>query len=229
MWSLVRYQSPNRLETVQTGGVLGLIMLTGIAVLFSPGGSQFFRFILWGAFFTVPVILTFFRKRTGKIWQAISIVMVVVFFLLSFPTFLAHNNHANNVNVYPVELAATGFMGRNYRSGNGLTVFEFPTWYATLLYDVPQAEIKSIPESIRIGDKADAWDYMGRLLTSFESLRNRSLGGQLFCFFEKRAKGDLRFWWGVEPTDPAWNELEGRLATANNIYNNGSDVNIYAP
>jgi hypothetical protein len=228
IWNFLRAKNLNGRGVIQTGGVLGLIMLTAVAILLSPGGSQFFRFILWGAFFAVPVTLTFFLKSTRRIKRAISVVAVILFLMLSFPTFLAHNNHANSTNTYPIELAATGFLGQNYPSGNGLTVFEIPAWKAPLLYDVPQADIRIIPESVRIRDKADAWDNINNLVASFENSHGQSAESQLLCFFEERAKGDFSFFWGVQPTDPEWNILKERLSSTNKIYSNGQVI-MYSP
>lgn len=97
---------------------------------------------------------------------------------------------------------------------------------------MPLAEFKQIPETVYIKDKDEAWYHVDNLVTNFVNLKLESSkgGGTIFCFFflEKRAKGDLHFFWGINPTDHRWDEAKQKISYTNKIYDN-SQTAMYAP
>ena len=120
--NLFRVRKLSRVERAETGGLLGVIMLATIATLISPGGERFVHFIHYAAFFTVPIMLRFSLNLGKRIKGNGFTLLVILFFVLSFPTFLAGNGRINLDAYYHYQFASSEFLERSYGSGKELTL-----------------------------------------------------------------------------------------------------------
>jgi hypothetical protein len=69
----------------------------------------------------------------------------------------------------------------------------------------------------------DVWREMDKLVTRFEDWRRPSI-----FLFSERIKTPYQHIFGIEPTDPHWQQLEQRLQNGSKVYDNGH-VQIYTP
>ncbi|MFC1943360.1 hypothetical protein ACFLWO_02120 [Chloroflexota bacterium] len=55
--NLIKARKLHSLEAIQIGGLLGVVIFSIVCVLGFPGGGQYYRFLMYAPFFTVPIIL----------------------------------------------------------------------------------------------------------------------------------------------------------------------------
>jgi hypothetical protein len=211
-------------EAIQkvVGAMMGIIALSVIAVFVSLdiGGYQFFRFLQFGGFFVVPLVL-------GLLWawrkyrKAILASLVVVLLLLSFPTFLAHNSTIEADTVYPQELSAGEFLEAEYGTGEGLCVSTDRTTRSVLLYHLPDALFLTDPEWVYVPDGGDWRQSIDKFEKDFESVTMEKV-----FVFSARMPWLLHHVFGVSPTDYEWSRLREKLSKYEKVYDNGF-IEIY--
>ncbi len=215
----------SRTQQLESGGLVGLLMLSGTITLLSAGGAQSYRFLLYGAFFTVPIILRFLvglprNRRRLAVRLAISL-----FFVLSFPTFLAHNNLVGVSTYYPSELQASSFLAQNYgNNGRDLTVYGFNL--ASMLDGIPDANFRLLPEAIQLKSQEAFWTSADDFITAYESQGHRP-GESVLFGFSKRAKALNEHLLGIRPEDPRWNQIADRLSYASDAIFDSGTVQLY--
>ena len=216
--NLLNIKSLSRAQQVETGGLVGIIALSAGITLLSLGGTEFYRFLLYGGFFTVPIILRFLlglprNRRRFAVGLAISL-----FFVLSFPTFLVHNNLVGVSGYYQPELQAGDFLKRaSGGQGNGFTIFNEPSESGVLSYSVPVATFATTPQAPEMKGKEDLWETIDRQVELFKVMWQ----GPAFFYLSQRRVAAAELFFGAEPQDPHWKGLQDSLAQANKVYENG--------
>lgn len=223
--NLFKVKELSSAERKETGGLLGLIFLT-IATLFSKGGAEYYRFLLYGAFFTVPIILRFLYKLPRR--HLVLTIAAIFFIVFSFPTFLAHNNLVALTARYPSEVQAARFVNHCHGDGDELSIFDFGGASVLQFTGVTEASFRTTAPANFLSGADDFWQSMERVVIGFEGLSDASRGRNSIFFFSKKGVVMQQHFFGIEPTDAKWKELLDRLASKNKIYDN-EVVQIYAP
>ena len=85
--NLFRISQLSLIEKIETGGLLGVILLSALGLFATERGSQFSRYLLYAPLFCAPILLRFLFSRTWA--RKALVVLVVLVFVLSLPTFLS--------------------------------------------------------------------------------------------------------------------------------------------
>ena len=220
--NLLNIKNLSRVQQLETGGLVGIGTLSGILTLLSLGGAEFYRFLLYGGFFTIPIILRFLLGLSRNKRRLAVGLAIFLFFVLSFPTFLAHNNLVGLSGYYPAELQAGSFLKQaSGGRGESLTIFNEPSESGILSFSVPDAIFMTTPEAPELKGKEDFWGAVDRQAELFEATGQRA-----FFYLSQRRVATSELFFGVQPQDPEWRELEDSLAETNKLYENGM-VQLY--
>jgi hypothetical protein len=224
--NLLNIKALSRAQQVDTGGLVGVVVLSAAVSLLSVGGAEFYRFLLYGAFFTVPILLSFVVNLPAKGRRLALGLGIPLFFLLSFPTFLAHNNLVGTSTYYPAELRAGSFLEQaSGGQGKGLTVFNDPVENGLLSYSIPDATLIATPQASELKGKEDFWQAAAKSVRSFSAWQAAGEQSPVFYLSQRRialAEHLLR----VRPQDSGWGELRNTLGETSKVYENGL-VQIY--
>jgi hypothetical protein len=216
--NLLNIKGLSRAQQLETGGLVGVIALSGTVTLLSLGGAEFYRFLLYGGFFTVPIALRFLLGLSRNKRRLAVRLAIFLFFVLSFPTFLAHNNLVGVSGYYSAELQAGTFLKQaSGGRGEGLTIFNEPSECGILSFRVPDASFMTTPEAPELKGKEDFWGAVDRQAKLFED----SGRSDVFFYLSQRRVATADLFFGVQPQDPKWQELEDSLAQTNKVYENG--------
>ena len=215
--NIFRIKKLSRNLKILTGAMFGIFGLSILAVLASlnEGGYQFFRFLQFGGFFLVPIILASTLKlRKGL---AIGLVLLVV---LSFPTFLAYNTTIEANAISPQEIQAGQYLESVYGNGNGLVVYTDDITAGVLLYYLPNAYYVT-NSVLSCVSKNDLVPSINHLFTQF----NSNADDKVFVLSPK-LEWDYIHNLNVSAEDPEWGRLGANFVDDVKIYDNGF-VQIY--
>jgi hypothetical protein len=242
--NLFKLQILSSTEKFETGGLIGIVTLGAIGLVLSPGGFEIQRLFYYAPFFFVPIVLRFINDTPAEsasnetalerqhasiyplglhIKKYASNILLILFFILSLPTFFAHNSRISTDAYYSYDYSAGEFLESIYGSGEGLNIYYFGDIFPQIVY----SGLRNI-NLYRLSDWAMenhtvSWQKPNNLITSFEN----APGGSLFVF-SLRGKGYYEHLLAIKPSDPQWSALELRLQNGSKIYDNRY-VNVYKP
>jgi hypothetical protein len=225
VWNLSRFRHLTPLQKVETGGLAGIALLTFLIIIVSLKGTEYYRYLQYGGFFAVPIVLRFFMSLNYPLRHLALVFLIVAVFVLSFPTFLVHGRYCATASYYPSDTAAGQFLEMNYDRGEGLTVYS-SHGEALGYYYLPEASFVPEGEAWHVANPAGLWRAMDRQLTSFD--RNGGLEEKRVFIFTKRQRATWEALLGVPADAPGWTVVEKRLNEQRRIYDNGSIV-MYTP
>jgi len=220
LWNMLRLKKLSPMEKRVTGVLLGVIMISAVSTLASPGGARFDTYILYAAFAAVPILLWFLLSLRNHIKKYALGSLVALFFVLSFPTFLSHNNMIEFDAWYPYEHASGKFMKSTWSEGEGLQIFG-GDWIILLTpYYVPEAGRVATRSVLEMKDEAGLWAEMNSLATGFEEQTGHP---EDFVFvWSRRLMLPYQHFFEIAPEHPNWQEVRDRLSSQNGIYDNGN-------
>jgi len=215
--NMVKIRKLGWLQKRETGALFGIIILTAVAIL-PLGGVQYYRFLMYGSFFTVPILLRFLTnlgKGKREIFIKVDAValLIVLFFTLSLPTFLAHNDRINIDTYYPYELSIGGFLGSVYGKGDGVTA-------PIVLYYMPNGHFRTEVAWAYVKDKEEAFRSIDNWLQGFLTAKNEVWQHEIVLLFSKRFLIPYERDLGINSTDPYWSQLRCKLQYVNRVYDN---------
>ncbi len=223
--NLLRFKTLSRVRQLETGGLMGVAALSAAVTGFSVGGSEFYRFLLYGPFFTIPILLRPLLDLSGKRWKVSLGLAAVSFFALSFPTFLSHNNLVGTSAYYSYEFQAGRFLEQAAPEQERLRVFSLSASGPTLLYTVPNADLRRSLQAAEMKDPAALWQARDDVLAGF--LDPPRADGRLDVFYRSvREAYVYQNIFNISPQDPEWRDLDNTLSRVNRLYDNG-EVQIY--
>lgn len=220
--NLVRIRKLDMANRIFTGGMLGVVVVSLLAIFatLSLGGYEFFRFLQFGSFFAIPLVLGFIWSLSRFRKQIAVALVIVPLFLLSLPTFLVHNNTIEADAVYPQEVAAFEFLAEKYGDGDGIGVFTSETDKTLSMFHLPKADY-FINTCLVYTPKNVFYTGIEPMLVHFEHYQKE----RVFVYSEK-------FYWhyyhiyGIMPDDPKWAEFRANFVGLEKIYDNGF-IQIY--
>jgi hypothetical protein len=237
--NLTRVKKLSLVEIIETGGLLGVIILSIIIQLLAAGGAQFHRILMYSQFFTVPIALRFFSRLvapgetvTGtspshpfagwlqsrlKSGRQPALALGLVFLLvLGLPTWLSNHDVDSTYNVYSYEYADGEFLSSFFSKGEGLTVFANALTIAPLEYSMPLAGYQGKNPFESVTNEDILWKQQSELVNVFLQEGSRT-PNWVFVLAEKHTFTGWRLF-GIEPTDPKWVALENQLSDIDNKY-----------
>lgn len=216
--NLLNIKKLDKTQMVEAAGLLGVLILTIIAILVSPGGVKFMLYIQYAGFFTVPALLYFGLTLNTKVKWVYMGLLVTSCVFIALPTFIASNNQIDLQAFYPSETAAGAFLENSFGNGPGLTVYNEPDWQWG--YYLPDANfVYYFVGSNEIGmTKSEFWVARAQAIASFTS----SQVGQTIFVTMEREKVTAEATFGISPMDPNWGLTEQSLQNTNQIFNDGS-------
>ncbi len=199
-------------------GLVAVVMFTALLTLLSPGGSEFYRVILYGPFFTVPILLRYLARLPSLARLIAWRVLAVCLFALSLPTFYAHNNLVSGSVFYPAEINAGQLMGR---IGDGTSdkprIYVDSSEEGVTSFSVPNASFRIIVDPPLLKNR----DGVSKALQSaIESFFGSNPGGHVFFYLSKRRLLAAEHYLQISPSDPLWTKVKRTLAEADLIYDN---------
>jgi hypothetical protein len=226
--NLLNIKGLNRVQQVETGGLLGVIGLSGAVTVLSLGGAEFYRYLLYGGFFAVPIILRFLLGLSGTTRRVALGLAVSLFFVLSFPTFLAHNNLVGVSGYYAPELQAGSFLNQTSAGqGEGLAIFNDPSENGLFSFSVPEAMLLTTPQPSELRVEKDFWEALDRMAEGFKAMATDARRSDVFLYYSQRKVATAELFWGLKPDNPEWRRFEDTVAQTSKVYENGM-VELYA-
>lgn len=214
--NLFRLRELSPMEKRATGVLLGVMAISVVSTLASQGGARFDTYILYGAFAAVPILLWFFLSLRNHIKKYALGCLVALFFVLSFPTFLSHNNMIEFDAWYPDEHASARFL----EPMSPVSLYSGEWLLLLTPYYVPEAERVTMPSVLHMRDEAGLWTEMDKLTTGFEDQRGRQ--GNFVFVWSKRVMLPLQHFFGITSQHPRWRDFQDRLSYQHRIYDNGN-------
>jgi hypothetical protein len=215
--NLIKIRSLTSIETVATGGIVGIGIFLVVSSALS-GGVESIRVLLYLPVFTVLTV--FLWCRSHPIWMRVSsgVLLTVLIFFLALPTFLVNNDRVRNSTFSSYEMAAGAFVGS--QSGQGMTVYN--SVYSLLVsYYAPPFDVRYIDyySLLTAGEgEAGFWQRLDSLVAEFEDPTNKK--SRLFQVAD-RSVWPVLFTYGIDPaTDPRWQNMKEELDRENLVYNN---------
>jgi len=139
-------------------GLLGLATLAIIMTVISES-SYYIIFFLYAAFFTVPAIITLFHRKK------LLIPIMIMFIILSYPSFAAINIGLGNIAVYPSDISEGVFL-RSYVPTHSAIISDGTTMW---VIDLPNIQYQNPPGMTNQPTQAIAQENMANLINNFHS------------------------------------------------------------
>lgn len=251
IWNLIKVRKLNSIEVLETGGLLGVSVFGIICALTFTWETQWLRFVWLAPLFTVPIILRFlsdfsshngltcentlhknrgfdskrFRRRVINFgsWfrRHVFILLIILSFVLSLPTFLSHSSIFYTSAVYSYERKAGEFLESAYGAGE-LDFFSTETTKIKYSGYLPEALFHFSPAPQLATNREELWQKMNHLVDDFGSRKRNAI----FVLTEEfmLPPGHPA---AIEPFDPRWVEILNRLAGNDIIYDN-EHIEIYS-
>jgi hypothetical protein len=225
--NLLRLRRLTRDECVWTGGTLGIAVLTVILALLTGTGDQLARYLQWGTFFAVPLVLLFASRALST--RLATAVVCVPLFVLSLPSFLAFHGNESTRRFYSQERSAAEFLEGLYSGADsGLSLFSGLRGRSYYVYYLPNANFhSSIDAVLSRGDASVVWKDLELLVARFAG-RDPGLNPRSVFVFDEVFPQTYYHLLGISPSDPGWEIMKARLATTNAFYDDGM-VQLYLP
>lgn len=218
LYSWFKKSKINSINTIITGGLLGIILISAIGLFFSSGGSQVTRFQLYGPLFTIPIILLFIFIRKQSFYKFGLVGFSIIIGLFSLPTFLSLNSNAIIDKTYLVEWSAADFIGQKSTSEKPLKIFtssEILT--GPYIFHSPKAQFFNPPPYSDIKDRDEFIESLDLFISNFT--QNRDTLTNNFFIWSKKVELLANNTFDIPSNSPLWNEFMLKLPS-NNIYSN---------
>jgi hypothetical protein len=225
LWNLFRYNKLSAVGKMMTGVFLGIILISAVSTLASAGGSRFDTYILYGAFAAVPLLLWFLLQLGDHIRNYALVCLVILFFGLSFPTFLSNNNMVELDAYYPDEHAYSRFLESNFGAGENLSIYGSSFQLLLISYYTPDANFTGMHPVLEMQNVAGLWTDAAWINSVFQAQVGQTRQDVIFTL-SKRLMLPYEEYFGVTLDNPLWQKLRDNLSAQNLIYDN-QDVEIF--
>lgn len=226
--NLTRLRGLERDQREYAGVLLGIGMLTVMVALVNGTGDQIARYIEYGSYFAVPIVLTFIARAVS--WRLGLALVVIPFFVLSLPTFLAFHSQIAVNAYYPQEHHAARFLkSQQGDADEDLALFTGVRDRHLYLFYFPSGEFYSSVFSIlKRSERELLWQDTGNLVSTFIAQSPDVPQGKRVFVFSQGFQMTYQHLNGVSPEDVEWLRVKAQLATTNAFYDNGQ-VQMYLP
>jgi len=229
--NLFRIKKLDSIETVETGGLWGILIASAVAIFAFEEGTQWGRTLMYVPFLAVPIIIKFVSgiRQNKRDLQFIDtplstnlvgankfslIAVPILLLILSFPTFLVNHSDVNTLSLYEYELSSGEFV-RDYFEEDGLLFISDVVTVYSFMYYIPDAELSPPPQIWDIQDEEGLWLSFQKRIDRFYAYR----GTAVFAITERFLQ-PYNSSIAISESDPEWEAFIGELTPHNMIYNN---------
>lgn len=227
--NLIKIKKVNTEGIIATGGLLGIVVFSGIIYLAIPV-AQWARILVIAPLFTIPVIMGYValqnrnnimiaKKETwiaANIREYLPYLLIASCFVFALPTFLTHESSFTTIAIYPYDISTGEYLKSSYSDNNILKLYSDYSAYIYTDY-IPEAQyrVTDSPEKFVVGTAL--WQNLDQLENDYNGSNNPFT---LFILTERflRPSGHPA---EIKPDDPNWLAFVARLQTHSRIYING--------
>ncbi len=231
--NLFRIKKLDSIETVETGGLWGVLLASAVAIFAFEEGTQWGRTLMYVPFLAVPIIIKFvsstrqdksdlqlmntpmFQNQRG-INKFSPVAVSILLLIMSFPTFLVNHSSINTEAVHKYELSAGEYLEEYYDDESLLLVTDAITT-PTYVYYIPEAEFSNPLQYWELSEEWQLWDTYYRQIEKMENYN----GTAVFALTERFTQPH-RSLVSIDENSVEWIEFVGRLSQNNRVYDNGS-------
>ncbi|MFC2002726.1 hypothetical protein ACFLV4_02095 [Chloroflexota bacterium] len=218
--NLQKIKRLNDVEKKMVGGLVGITLFMAISGAASQMMELLNRSLFYLPLFTASMVAGFLSNLRGLAKTLTLVVFILLLFILSFPTFLAHNDAVATSTLHPSEIAYAEFLGSNYKQTDGITIFTSSVYPIFINYHALNLQrFTKFPTQPPPATPSGIWthlDYFTKAFMNTEPYQTNIL------VFSPRIADHVRDFIGTDITgDPRWQELLDRLSQQALIYNNG--------
>ncbi|HEV2139025.1 MAG TPA: hypothetical protein VGR53_09285 [Nitrososphaerales archaeon] len=199
--------------------IVGLILMIVLLTLVFPTGSQYFRFLQFGAFFTTPMVflgMTSPKKKQAKMLILVSMLLLA----LSFPTFLVDNKNISTQVIYSTDVSVYQFIGQ--LGPTGVVLYILPTDRVYTAFYVPGANVMSSSIAYDM-TQSEGILSVRSLVDSFSSSSTATTSTPpLFVFSMRELYGYQIL--GISPSSQSWGQTLGTLYSTNVVFEDGTNT-----
>ena len=195
----------------------GFLVFGFLTMLFSPGGAQYHRLMIYLPFFLVPILLMSLSKKKIYVFSLIALLSI-----LSFPTFIAYNPRIAYLSTYPSEIAAGTYLRFGHNSQNEMQIFVIGWTKSACYLNLYDAHFSSESE-LAYTSTSSFWQHVNVLLANFETEHTAMGTDSIFIFGEKSLIVPEHLL-GINSNDTGWEQLNSHLALDNRVYSNGNVI-----
>jgi hypothetical protein len=217
---LLRIRSLDQPELLEIGGVIGVILLTIIGIIGTPGGGQIFRYLLYSPIFCIPILLNFLNKQHHVNFSMP--VLVVITLLLAFPTFLSCANNVSTDAIHNYEISVGEFFELNsLENGKNTTIFALSSASkAFARYYIPEFDSRTVEYDYNSESNRNIIDQRVQSLIDIFLRLSKNDNKSNYFIIDSRSKVIYEHLLNIQTNDPMWKELEEKASERNLIYNN---------
>lgn len=219
LYDLFHFKKLSTREKRWTGILFGIAIISIISVLASVGGGRFDTYLLYGAFALVPIILLFILSRNITIQRYFFATLIPVLLIMSFPSFLAHNNMIEYDTYYPDESASGNFLEAHYSSSYNLNLYGVAWLPLSTNYYVPKSTYTLARGVTDVNDENSLWIEFDTIIKKFESSNKNTSIISVFIW-SNRVELPYEHFLGITPDNPKWQSFKNQLLNHNYVYDN---------
>ena len=212
---------------IETGGLMGIILLSALGLFGTEGGTQFARYLMYAPLFCSPILLRFLFKSGAWGRKSLALLTVLVF-ALTLPTFLSSVNTVSTDAVYPYEIASGEFLeSHSSEQGKELSIYRtngISTAWTN--YYIPNA-LRETVSTKSSHSEDELWQEIDKLISNFLDSGYRPGKQKVFVISEK-STNVYQHLLDIPPDHSGWEEQRQRLLNTNITYDNGH-VQMYMP
>lgn len=213
-WRITKIRKHVFLENISLGGFVGVFVLSlGLIIITRGGIESLERYVFYSPLFTMPFVSTFFFKGRKR-----KLLLLSFFIIISFPTFIAHNNTVGLDAVQAEEIQAVKWLQRLDTSTSLIIVDPWSFYIHDYYLD--------ISHSFLGGSAALSKEQLTDEINNFKTLlRNEGQAADYISVTKVMQLRQQRHF-GITPEDDIWKPLEQEFDALNLVYMNGF-VKIY--
>jgi hypothetical protein len=228
--NLLRIRRVNGARQIEVGGLVGTTIFACMAFLSQGLAEASWRFFFFLMPFTTSIVFSFLSTFKARIQRIILVASIILVFIISFPTFLAHNDNVGMHIFLPTETSPEIFLGTHYeeldRPKIRLVTPIAPIWMTPYyIHDVWRMVYPYVNNPLQTyPDIDELYKTLGYTIKSVKSGFDGQASISLFIYspryiFEMEYVAGLASHINVT-TDIRWQEAMSELAKENLIYNN---------
>lgn len=202
---------------VAAWAILSIFVLPPIHILKSSRG------VTLASLFLIPIMLSFLSGMATRRWlgRHILLLLMVLVFVVSLPTFLSVRPWLYIAATYPYETSAGEFLQSAYRSEQQNI---YSSASMNILYSgyLPRARFPSWVDVQVATSTEELWQDINQIVENFE----RSEDPTAVLVFGEKFQLPPQHPAAIPPEDPRWLEFTSRLSDNNRLYTNGH-IDIY--
>ena len=227
--ALLRLRRPRSLRPVEAtalGVLLGIFLVAVTFGLVSPGGLQFFRYVMYAPLVLAALLLLAISRLPRRLRRVGLGALAVSLVALAVPTFFAHYPTVRMEMFYAYEIAPAQTLSGHGDDGSGLRVFAPAAGYVAYIRYLPNAEYMGTPTAFLLKGYDGLWAHIDQQADIFVSASDAKVS---IYALSNRPPVYYKHNFGIPLDDPRWDALRIRLEgqhAVSAIYDNGF-VNLY--